>query len=270
MTTGLPDVGGAGTAAAVSAVARALYGHDPGPASGVVHVVAVAAPAAPEAPLTVMRIEPGTPKSTLDFFALNFARARAQAIVVTGKILREEPELRYDLQGPGSLPRGLAAWRAAAGLTQPPRLVVLTSGRGLDLRHPALHSWARPLIYTTTEAAAALDGAAVAAVGVPRPSLRSLLAYLASDGVEGVSIEAGPSTARALYEPSLAVDELMLSVFQGPVPPRLIGGELLSPERLDRQLPPRYPASSFQEASGRWTFSLRRPVVSGTWTTAGD
>lgn len=201
-----------------------------------------------------MRIEHDTPKSELDFFALNFARARADAIVVTGRILREEPGLRYDLQGPGALPEGLAAWRAAAGLREPPLLVVLTSGRGLDLEHPAFHSWARPLIFTSVDAAAGLAGGPVDAVGVERPSLRGLLRHLAERGARGVSIEAGPSTAVPLYDAPLGVDELMLSVFRGPLAERLRAGAFLSAAELDRRLPAVNPAAH----EGEWTFSLRR------------
>ena len=230
----------------VSEHAARLFGQDPGPLEGVLHVVACWR-AGPDA-LSVMKIGPEAPRSGDDFFSLNLARARAQAIVVTGKILREEPRLRYDLQGPGDLPAGLAAYRRALGLRAPPLLVVLTSGRGLDLGHPALSSWARPVIFTGVEAAARLAGS-IRAVGVERPSLRAALGWLAAEGIRGVSIEAGPSTAMGLYDP-MAVDELALSVFEGDLPAGVEGGAFLAPSRLAAVM-----SRAGGGASGAWAFS---------------
>ena len=92
----------------VDALARRLFGAVPID-DGVVHVTALWAP--PEGERRTLLIGEHSPKSDHDFFSLNLARARADAILVTGKILREEPTLRYDLQGAGELPAALAAWR---------------------------------------------------------------------------------------------------------------------------------------------------------------
>ncbi len=247
----------AGDAEAVEAAARALYGRSPGPARGVLHVVAVWRP--PSGPLRVIRVGPESPKSAVDFFALNLARARAGAVVATGRILREEPELRYDLPGPGALPGGLLDWRLrVAGLAGPPRVVVLTSGRELDFSHPAFSSWARPVIFTGEQAAARLSAPeGVEVVGHPEPSLAAAVGWLRGQGADGISIEAGPSTAMALYR-GQGVDELMLSIYEGPLASELVGGEFLTEAALEARFET-LGGAAVEEESGRWCFSLRRP-----------
>ena len=237
--------------------ARFLYGEVPGPLGGVLHVAATGPG------MEVLRIRPETPVSAWDRFALSFARARAQAIVLTGKILREEPELRCALRGPGLLPEGLARWRRAAGLPDPPLLLVLSRGRGLDRSHPAFRSWARPVIFTGREAAAAMSPpAGVAVVGVGEPSLPAALRWLADRGCPGISVEAGPSTAGALYEVGL-VDELMLTIYEGAIDPALRAGALPAPARLEVLLPRSSPGRRVEEPSGTWRFIRRwRPAAS--------
>ena len=59
--------------------------------------------------LFALRIGPDTPSSATDGFALALARARCDAILSTGKILRDEPGLRHR---PDPVdPQGLTAWR---------------------------------------------------------------------------------------------------------------------------------------------------------------
>ena len=67
----------------------------------------------------VIRITPRSPKSETDFFVLNLARARADAIITTGRILRDEPELEYAL--PSAWAGSLIAWRQAALHRDSPR-----------------------------------------------------------------------------------------------------------------------------------------------------
>jgi hypothetical protein len=47
-----------------------------------------------------------------------------------------------------------------------------------------------------------------------------------------VSIEAGPRTAVPLYDAPGAIDELMLSVYEGPLDPGRVAGTFLSDEDL--------------------------------------
>lgn len=225
------DPSRATSAADVNELVSALYGAPLGAMRGVLHVVAVAEEdGAPR----VLKIGPHAPKSVEDFFVLNVARARVDSILVTGAVLRAEPELRYELTGPGESARGLAAFRESLGQGEPPILLVLTAGE-LALDHPALHSWARPIVFTTREAAARLRGGAIEIVGVSRPSARAAIAYLLGErGCRSVSIEAGPRTAAPLYDPPPVIDELMRSVYDGPLDPRARGGELPSPSHLER------------------------------------
>lgn len=247
------------TARDVSQLLEELYGVDPAAAVGVVQVAAVWRSSGS---LRVLRIQEATPKSPLDFFLLNVARARAEAIVTTGKILRDEPDVQHGLAGPGAA--ALERWRRErVGLGAPPLLLILTSGRGLDLAHPALQATVRPLLYTSRESAAVLDrsaaGGRVDIVGDSEPSVRRAIALLRSRGYKAISIEAGPSTARQLYEPPLVIDEIALSCFLGPdLPPGVAGGELLTAEALDASFYPVAEPPARQEASGRWSFCLYR------------
>ncbi len=229
----------------VSRFAESLYGEQLGAMDGVLHVVAIAEPER-----IVMRIGDHSPKSATDFFALSLARARVEAIVVTGAVLRAEPELRYELATP------LAAWRReVAGLASPPFLLVLTGGE-IPLDHPALASWARPIVFTTHAAAERMRAQArVEIVGHDAPSARAAIEHLRRvRGCRSVSIEAGPRTAVPLYDPPLAIDVLALSVFVGPLDPVARGGAFPSEAGLASAGLRRVSAARRDEASGGWRF----------------
>jgi len=249
------------TAADVDGLARSLYGASPTD-DGVVHVTALCE--MPDAEPRTLLIGPDSPKSAHDFFALNLARARADAIVVTGKVLREEPGLRYDLQGPGRMPEALGAWRRdVAGRAQPPLVCVLTSGRGIDPSHPAFTSWARPVIFTGEAGKEQLADSGLEVIAVAEPSARAAVTWLReARDARCVAIEAGPSTSRALYgdaatdkagEPSL-VDELLLSLFRGAPAPHVVGPPLLPVARLEALLGEHSPPVDLEEPSGPWRF----------------
>jgi riboflavin biosynthesis pyrimidine reductase len=252
------------TPADVDAAARALYGAALGAMRGVLHVVAVAREDTSEGPsqgegLRVIRVGPHAPASATDFFALNLARARVEGIVVSGSVLRDEPELRYALSGPAA--DALAAWRRGLGLRRPPWLLVLTRGAdpGALADHPAWESWARPLVLTGEDAAPGLRRALpsrVEVVGHPAPSPRAALAHLRdARGCRGISVEAGPRVAVPLYDPPRAIDELMLSVFEGPLPAAARGGAFLPEPAIAARLRRASAPTSVEEPSGRWTFS---------------
>jgi riboflavin biosynthesis pyrimidine reductase len=248
------------TAADCALRVRALYGEGLAGETGVLHVAS--AWRAPGGELCVLRAGPAAPRSATDAFALSLARARADAIVTTGKILREEPGLSH------ALPEALAAWRREVlGKAAPPRSVVLTSGRQLPLGHPLLRGPVRALVFTSRAAAADLAAAprssGLEVVGVARPGLRELLAWLARErGCTSAAVEAGPTTALALYEEPLAVDELMLSLFLEPeLSEAARGPRLLRLARLEALLAPASPPAEAREQSGRWLFTRyrRRP-----------
>ena len=242
---------GCRSAADVDALAEALF-HAPdlGAREGVVHVLALADEG--EARLRNVRIGPASPKSAHDFFALNLARARADAIVVSGAVLRAEPALRYALAGPAG--EALGRWRRErAERREPPRLVVLTSGRGLDPGHPALHGWARAVVFTGEGAALPpLEGVEVVRHAAPSPA--AAVAWAKGEGARVVSLEAGPSVTGPLHEAGV-VDEVMLSVFHGALVDEARGEPAFAWADFERLGTSSEPAR-VEEPSGPWSFRL--------------
>ena len=207
---------------------REIYGDDLLGPAGVVHVTS--AWSAPDGRLFSLRIGPDTPHSATDSFALELARARADAIVTTGQILRDEPGLTNALRDPE-----LGAWRRERlGKLEPPLTLVLSRGADLDRSHP---------LFAASE------------VSVRNASLRDSLGWLRDErGIASVAIESGPSTARALYDEPLAVDELMLSICRTPLLPEgARGAELFDLSVLDRLFEQRSECTR-EEESGTWSF----------------
>jgi len=249
-------------ASAVQRRSEVLYGGALEGATGVLHVCAVWR----ERPdrYRILRIGPRTPRSETDTFALGMARARAEAVVTTGQILRDERETTHRL--PPAYEQELAAWRREVLHRDRDALsVVLSSGRDLPLEHPLFTHGGRAVVVTTEQAAARIGDAAFArgveVVGRSAPGPRDVLEFLRGRGLETIAIEAGASTAAQLYEDPVAIDELLLSVYCGAaLPEALRGAAFPDPERV-RQLfrEPNAPHST-EEPSGRWTFHryLRR------------
>ena len=234
-----------------------IYGADVADATGVVHVAAVWQ-AGPDHHVTIA-IGDGAPESERDLFVLQAARARADAIVTTGRILRAEPALQFDLQR-APQPRwapALAAWRREhLGKTEPPLLLVLTSGSDLPLAHPALHGASTPLIFTSHQGARGLPETPLHVLSVDEPDIHAAIAHLRiACGCQTILIEAGPSTTAALYQPPVAVDELLLSVFQGAaLPVHARARDFVAPAHIRACLPRVSPGYAAQEASGPWQF----------------
>src|SRR5262249_32038885 len=148
-------------------------------------------------------------------FLLLTARARADAIVATGEILRRERQLVHEPLANA----GLAAWRRSVlGDADPPLSVVLTRGLALDFEQPLFRAATQGLIFTGAAAARRLGPRPrrnLEVVGPPAPSLRAALAFLRGErGCRTIDVEAGPSSTAELYEDPLAVDELMLSIYE--------------------------------------------------------
>jgi riboflavin biosynthesis pyrimidine reductase len=223
---------------------------------GVLHVAA--AVGSPSGAVVVFRIGPRAPRSSTDRFVLGLSRARADAIITTGRILREEPRTTHDLGETPSATKALLAWRRdVLGKAELPWSVVLTRG-GLDLDHPLL-ARGRAVIVTGRKTADSLSRRARAA-GVlllprARPSLRDAIEAVRNElRGETVCIEAGPSTARALYRRPIAVDELLLSICDGRLAPGLEAGRLPSEGRLVRLLGPPRDSVVRSEGGTRWRF----------------
>jgi hypothetical protein len=185
-----------------------------------------------DAPLTTIKINEHGPKSELDWLALHIARARADGIIITGKVLRDEPKLNYDLRADPRWGDALMSWRERRwGECEPPWLLILTARGDIDFEHPVFHGWCRPMIFTTDRTASRkLSAAPCPVVSDEAPDIRRAIHHLqVARNCECVSIEAGPSTARALYERPRAVKELLLSVYLEPtLDPRAIGDPLVA------------------------------------------
>lgn len=245
----------------VAALGRELLGEDPARAGRVLHVASVWRDG--DGAAHVLRIGPGAPRSRHDAFLLSLARARSEAIVSTGRILREEPALTHGLRGPPELRAALAAWRRERlVLAHEPWLLVLSSGQQLDPMHPAFHGPVRPLVFVPSAAAAGLRerfaATDVRVVSVPRPSPRLALDHLRRLGARRITIEAGPSTACELYDEPARVDELWLATYEGPEPPpAAVGAPFVGDASLASVLPQASGPSRREEPSGPWRFERR-------------
>ncbi len=251
------EILGLETGAGVAAAAARMFDLA-GPLRGVLHGTSLWNAGA--GMLTTLAINEHSPSCHHDFFALNYLRASADAIITTGKILRCEPQLVHCLAGPGQQSEALADYRRRIlGKTTPPVTLVLTSGEGLDLEHPVLHSWTRPLVYTTHDGHWALDSRAadcgVEVIADTEPSLQRAITLLRREfGAATIVIEAGPSTSRQLYEPP-AVDHLLLSLFQGPkLPAQAEGGHFSTFSRLRTQFAQATEGSAISTPDGDWFF----------------
>ena len=91
-----------------------------------------------------------------------------------------------------------------------------------------------------------------------RPSARLALDHLRRLGARRITIEAGPSTARELYDDAARVDELWLATYAGKGPPPAAIGEPFVPdERLAAVLPEASTPCQRDEPSGPWRFERR-------------
>lgn len=248
-----------------------LYGeNDWARSTGVVHVAAIASPSN-----RVIALGRGAPRSAADRFVLGLARARADAILTTGSILRAEPDLVHRYSEDPEADAALAGWRRhRIGLSSPPALIVLSASGKFPTDHPALLEALSGFIWTSEAggdrlAAAALDfpievepaeareeGNGVAlAIEAARQSL----------GAKTILIEAGPSTSTMLYRaPSNAlgrVDELLLSHFEGVLEPEAVGPLFVPSDILDSQFGAPCSSHRIEEPSGAWRFERRLAVA---------
>jgi len=237
------------TAADVRRTLRQLLGPGAEAENGLLHVVATAhrLPLAPR----VLAVGPHAPKSNHDFFLLNAARARAEAIVTTAAILRAEPNVHYGLQGPPRVVQALRAYRAALGLRSSPLLVVMSAGASFETNHPALKLAAQVvLVAPDAQASRArahqLPGSTLLPVPEgygPGRALAGALRRLATQrAIRNVTLEAGPSVAADFYATSGPPDALWLSRCvpeTGQFAPQALGPELklgkTPPEQLFRE-----------------------------------
>ncbi len=262
------DLEALGTHVEVTRAVRTVYGTDLSGATGIIHPTAVWRRSGGD--LLTINLSADTPPSRHDRFVLNLARARADAILTTGKVLREEPSVTPLLIGSADQVAPLLDWRRVVlGKEGYPLALVLTSGRSLDLDHPFFRSPIPAIVFTGHDAASDIMPAAlersIEVVSHAAPSVTAAVAFLQKEtGIGTVAIEAGPSTSLQLYRPSLLVDELLLSEFLGPALPRSVqGGAFLEPAAIEVAFPFRSEPYSVEEPSGPWRFRrwTRQPAA---------
>lgn len=220
---------------AVHAWARSVAGETLVSRAGVLQVVAVHAGALGEE--RVIRINAETPKSKGDRLCLELARRWADAIVLTGAILRAEPSLDYAWWGPSeAVRRALDAWRAEPlhGRDAAPRLVVMTRGRELPLKHPVLRN-PRTVLCVPADARVDSQLSHLPVHRLPGESAREVLDVCRTQlGAERISIEAGPRLAVPLFETPCLVDALICSRYEGRLPAAMLADEFVSTAALSR------------------------------------
>ena len=236
-----------------------LYGSVPVGGVGVLH--GLAAWRAPSGPPRVLRIDENTPESNTDRFLLHLARARADAIVTSGSILRAEPRLTHEIGHDDEMQRELGAWRREVhGRNASPLSLVLTRGANLDLSHSFFSDPTGKIIYTGHDAARTLQEPArergIRVVSRSAPSLRDAIDWLRTEaGARGITLEVGANASRALYDEPTAVDELLLSLYEEAHLDEAHRGEsFIELEKIERALPRTSPGIVRNEASGRWSF----------------
>lgn len=235
--------------------------------TGILHVAAVALE-----PARVIAIGPGAPASPTDRFVLGFARARADAIVTTGAILRAEPELVHCYAEETQANASFARWRERI-LDKPtaPALVVLSASGDIASDHPALAAAELGMIWTTHEGRARLGKPRVAGLSIETSGKRdeSLRANLVAAlertrsilNAQTILIEAGPTTSSALYpdsDPGDGIDELLLSHFGGTLEASAIGPAFVTQARIAARFGDPRSARQIDEASGAWRFERYR------------
>ena len=123
------------------------------------------------------------------------------------------------------------------------------------------HGWGRPLIFTNDRTATRkLAAAPCPVVADSAPDIRRAIEHLQlSRDTECVSIEAGPSTARALYERPMVIKELLLSVYLEPsLHSEAVGDPLVKLSEV-RRLFHNETSTHHREGSEHWSFyRLRR------------
>ena len=249
------------TALAVARQVRELYADDLLEDEGVLQVSSGWLDA--QGVLHSIRIGPQAPRSATDGFALGLARARADIIVTTGRILRDEPELVHEIASDPRL--DLSAWRREhLRRSSPPEVAVLTSGRALDWNHPVFSRASRVSIFTGEDQRRALATEAkargVKLITDPEPTLEGLLAYLGTrHEVRTVTLEVGPSTVASLYAGGGHVQEWMLSACLAETIAQEVVGDPWpdSSQRLRAGLRLRS-ERRLEEESGPWAFQRFR------------
>ena len=263
---------------AIDAQARALYGPIDWPSEGgVLQVAAIAA-----AGRRIIALGPEAPKSAMDRFVLGLARARADAIVTTGAILRAEPSLVHRYGETEEDERAFAAWRRTRlGREERPSLIVLSGSGDFSRDHPAIEAASGGFVWTRAETADQLrERIGVLGIECPEPGAEEeglgILGAIArarrNSRIQTILVEAGPTAADAIY-PLVAggdasrlptataagrIDELLLSIFEGELAPAAVGPPFVAERRVIERLGVARSSFRLEESSGPWCFTRHR------------
>jgi riboflavin biosynthesis pyrimidine reductase len=244
-----------GLAAEARACAESLFGKGVVESTGVTQVSAVVR--APDGRLRVIDIGNDPPRSETDFFALNLARARADAILTSAENIRREPMLSHRLAGLHA--DGLEALRSVLAKSAPRLCAVLTGSGDLPREHPVWEDGTEKFVLTVPgvgQKVRALLGNRAQIVELPDLTPRSAVAWL-RQRVETIDVEAGPRTTNALYQAPALIDELLLSRFEGVLPSPKVGGALPPDAELFEGLSCVHEVRRDEE-SGPWVFQRWR------------
>ena len=113
-----------------------------------------------------------------------------------------------------------------------------------------------PVIFTGDRAASRyLADAPYPVVADANPDARSAIRHLQwAKGGECISVEAGTSTTRPLFERPVAIDELLLSVYrETELDERAMGPDFLSQSQLNAAFA-ESSAATHRDESGSWSF----------------
>ncbi|MCP4908064.1 MAG: hypothetical protein GY910_24090 [bacterium] len=243
-------------------------------ATGLLHVAAIAG-----SPPRAIAIGPDAPASPTDRFVLGFARARADAIVTTGAILRAEPDLVHCYAEEVEENATFARWRSRVlGKSGPPALIVLSASGAFATDHPALAAVEDIIVWTTSEGRARLaEGGATALLIEASAACGECLRTSVHAAIERVRsclnagtilIEAGPTISSTLYPDPRGddshrvaarwIDELLLSRFEAELEPRASGPVFVPKVRVTARFGGALSATRIDEASGPWSFERYR------------
>ena len=155
--------------------------------------------------------------SAADHFVMGLLRASAEAVVIGAGTLRASPRHRWTAERifPAAAPL-YSEFRRKLGLSDEPKLVVVTASGELDPSSPAL---ANAVIATTSVGEAHLRGALPGSARVVlldrveagRVSLAPVLELLGAEGMERILTEGGPTLVGQFLAEDL-VDELFLTI----------------------------------------------------------
>ncbi len=226
--------------------------------TGVLRPAAVAP--GPDDAWHILRIVEATPKSATDMLVLGSSRARADAVITTGKILREEPDVTVAF--PDHARADLEAFRRdvlGENARPLPLPFVLTSGRGFDPGHRMIRDAGGAVVVTNDDGARRLGAQGlpdtITVVAVDEPDIREAVRVAREQFEVGtISIDAGPTAANALHDDPLLVDEVFLAVYEGSLAPDLLGPPFVSRRHLARRFVPASARAAVDEPSGPWTF----------------